>query len=46
LRSSYAAPTILVFDDDLETSLAIDDYLERCGYSVLTAADGHGEAAH
>lgn len=32
--------TILVVDDDLETSLAISDYLERCGYSVLAAADG------
>ncbi len=32
--------TILIVDDDLETSLAISDYLERSGYSVLAAADG------
>lgn len=32
--------TILVADDDLGTRLAISDYLEMSGYSVLTAADG------
>lgn len=32
--------TILVVDDDLETRLAISDYLELSGYSVLAAADG------
>lgn len=32
--------TILVVDDDPGTRLAISDYLEMCGYSVLTAADG------
>lgn len=32
--------TILVVDDDLGTRLAISDYLEMCGYSVITAADG------
>ncbi len=32
--------TILVTDDDLGTRLAISDYLEMTGYSVLTAADG------
>lgn len=32
--------TILVVDDDPGTRLAISDYLEMCGYSVITAADG------
>jgi DNA-binding NarL/FixJ family response regulator len=32
--------TILVADDDLGTSLAISDYLEMSGYTVITAADG------
>lgn len=32
--------TILVADDDPGTRLAISDYLEMCGYSVITAADG------
>lgn len=32
--------TILVTDDDLGTRLAISDYLEMSGYSVLTASDG------
>jgi len=32
--------TILVADDDRGTSLAISDYLEMSGYTVLTAADG------
>lgn len=32
--------TILIVDDDLGTRLAISDYLEMSGYSVLTAADG------
>lgn len=32
--------TILTVDDDLGTRLAISDYLEVCGYSVLTAVDG------
>lgn len=32
--------TILVADDDLGTRLAISDYLEICGYSVMTASDG------
>lgn len=32
--------TILVTDDDLGTRLAISDYLETSGYSVLTASDG------
>jgi CheY-like chemotaxis protein len=32
--------TILVVDDDLGTRLAICEYLEMSGYSVLTAADG------
>lgn len=32
--------TILVVDDDPGTRLAISDYLEICGYSVITAADG------
>lgn len=31
---------ILVTDDDLGTRLAISDYLEMSGYSVLTASDG------
>ncbi|MFB2646850.1 response regulator transcription factor [Raphidiopsis sp. BLCC-F218] len=31
---------ILVVDDDIGTSLSISDYLELCGYSVLTADDG------
>lgn len=32
--------TILVVDDDPGTRLAISDYLEMAGYSVITAADG------
>ena len=32
--------TILVVDDDPGTRLAISDYLEMSGYSVITAADG------
>ena len=32
--------TILVVDDDSGTRLAISDYLEMCGYSVITATDG------
>lgn len=32
--------TILVTDDDLGTRLAISDYLEMSGYSVLNASDG------
>lgn len=32
--------TILVTDDDLGIRLAISDYLEMSGYSVLTASDG------
>lgn len=32
--------TILVVDDDPGTRLAISDYLEMCGYGVITAADG------
>lgn len=32
--------TILVADDNLGTRLAISDYLELSGYSVLTASDG------
>jgi len=32
--------TILVADDDPGTRLAISDYLEMSGYSVLTATDG------
>lgn len=32
--------TILVADDELGTRLAVSDYLEMSGYSVLTAADG------
>jgi DNA-binding NarL/FixJ family response regulator len=32
--------TILVVDDDPGTRLAIGDYLEMAGYSVITAADG------
>ncbi|HCF26903.1 MAG TPA: DNA-binding response regulator [Cyanobacteria bacterium UBA11049] len=32
--------TILVVDDDPGTRLAISDYLEISGYSVITAADG------
>lgn len=32
--------TILVVDDDPGTRLAISDYLEMCGYWVITAADG------
>lgn len=32
--------TILVTDDDLGTRLAISDYLEICGYSVVTAENG------
>ncbi|CEJ43955.1 response regulator transcription factor [Umezakia ovalisporum] len=32
--------TILVVDDDLGTRLSISDYLELCGYSVVTANDG------
>lgn len=31
---------ILVVDDDIGTSLSISDYLELCGYSVLTADNG------
>lgn len=32
--------TILVVDDDLGTRLAISDYLEAAGYSVVTASNG------
>lgn len=32
--------TILVVDDELGTRLAISEYLEMSGYSVLTATDG------
>ena len=32
--------TILVVDDDPGIRLAISDYLEMCGYSVITATDG------
>jgi len=32
--------TILVVDDDLGTRLAISDFLEATGYSVVTAANG------
>ncbi|HAX87794.1 MAG TPA: DNA-binding response regulator [Cyanobacteria bacterium UBA11370] len=32
--------TILVADDNLGTRLAVNDYLEMSGYSVLTAEDG------
>lgn len=32
--------TILVADDDLGTRLAISDYLEMAGYSVMIASDG------
>lgn len=32
--------TILVVDDDLGTRMAISDYLEVSGYSVITAVDG------
>ncbi|MDF0552286.1 response regulator transcription factor [Kamptonema sp. UHCC 0994] len=32
--------TVLVADDDLGTRLSIGDYLEICGYSVLTAQNG------
>jgi DNA-binding NarL/FixJ family response regulator len=39
-RLSSMPLTILVADDDLGTRLAISDYLEMSGYSVLTAADG------
>ena len=39
-RLSSMPLKILVADDDLGTRLAISDYLEMSGYSVLTAADG------
>jgi DNA-binding NarL/FixJ family response regulator len=32
--------TILVADDDLGTRLSISDYLELCGYSVVSAENG------
>lgn len=32
--------TILIADDDLGTRLAIGDYLEICGYTVIMAVDG------
>ena len=32
--------TVLVADDDLGTRLSIGDYLEICGYSVITAQNG------
>ena len=32
--------TILVADDDLGTCLSISDYLDLCGYSVITANNG------
>lgn len=37
---SFMPLTILAVDDDPGTRLAISDYLEMAGYSVLTAADG------
>lgn len=37
---SFMPLTILVVDDDPGTRLAIGDYLEMAGYSVITAADG------
>ncbi len=33
--------TILVADDDLGTRLAISDYLEAAGYSIVAAGNGH-----
>lgn len=39
-RLLFMPLTILVADDELGTRLAISDYLEMSGYSVLTAADG------
>jgi len=35
-----AAPLVLVVDDSLDARLLYGDYLERCGFRVLTAEDG------
>jgi CheY-like chemotaxis protein len=35
-----ACPLVLVVDDSVDARMLYSDYLERCGFRVLTAADG------